>query len=341
MAIRKTMRAAGALLMRAALRPLGASCTVEQQESGKSSHLSKTIAAFGTVAVAAWAGEAMALEGPTPYLPGVTVGIPIGALPPPGFYFSDNNVILEGGLKGNNGNSLPANASVYLNIPTALWVPNFKIFGATYAAALTQPYVQQNLDLSGLGAGKSISNGFFNTIVSPYNLSWNLNPFFIKTGLGIYLKDGFYQSNTLPSGVKVTSAAAIANNFWTFEPDLALTYLENDWNLTLHAVFDFNTKNNTTNYQSGDVFYLDFTAGKSFGKWTVGAGGNITQQFDNDVSRGVVVNGNGHKFQQILLGPYAGYDFGPVSLNARILQSVHAENGFNTSQYHLGISFPF
>ena len=59
------------------------------------------------------------------------------------------------------------------------------------------------------------------------------------------------------------------------------------------------------------------------------------------VSRGVVVNGNGHRFQQILLGPYAGYDFGPISLNARILQSVHAENGFNTSQYHLGASFAF
>jgi hypothetical protein len=341
MAMRKTMRATGARLVRAALRPLYGSRAIERENSEKSSKRLKAIAALGAVAVTAWAKDTMALEGPTPYLPGGSVGIPIGVLPPPGFYFSDNNVILEGGLKDNNGNNLPANASVYLNIPSALWVPNFKIFGATYAAALVQPYIQQNLDLAGLGAGKSISNGFFNTIVSPYNLSWNFHPFFIKTGLGIYLKDGYYQSNTLPSGVKVTSAAAIANNFWTFEPDLALTYLEDDWNLTLHAVFDFNTKNTTTNYQSGDVFYLDFTAGKSFGKWSVGAGGNISQQFNNDVSRGAVVNGNGHRFQQILLGPYAGYDFGPASVNARILQSVQAENGFNTSQYHLGISFPF
>jgi hypothetical protein len=106
------MRAAAALFVRAALRPFDASCTFEWQGSGTSSTLLKTIAAFGAVAVTAWAGEAMALEGPTPYLPGVTVGIPIGALPPPGIYFSDNNVILEGGLKDNNGNSLPANASI-------------------------------------------------------------------------------------------------------------------------------------------------------------------------------------------------------------------------------------
>jgi hypothetical protein len=64
-------------------------------------------------------------------------------------------------------------ASVFLKIPSALWVPNFKLLGATYADGLTQRHVQQSLDLSGLGAGKSISNGFFNTIVSPYNLSWN------------------------------------------------------------------------------------------------------------------------------------------------------------------------
>jgi hypothetical protein len=341
MAIRTTMRASGALLVRAASRPFGASCPFERENSEKSPNLLKTIAALGAVAVMAWAGDAMAFEGPTPYLPGVTVGIPTGVMPPPGFYFSDDNVILEGGLKDNNGKDLPANASVYLNIPSALWVPNFKIFGATYGAALAQPYIQQNLDFSGLGAGKAISNGFFNTIVSPYILSWNFHPFFIRTGLGVYLKDGYYQSNTLPSGVKVTSATAIANNFWTFEPDLALSYLDNGWDLTLHAVFDFNTKNTTTNYQSGDVFYLDFTAGKSFGKWTVGAGGNISQQFNNDVSRGVVVNGNGHRFEQILLGPYVNYDFGRASVNAKILQSVHAENSFNSSQYHIGISFPF
>ena len=302
---------------------------------------SRPLTLLGALVLMAWAGGVRALEGPTPYLPGVSVGIPIGALPPSGIFFSDDNVVLEGGLKDDNGHNLPATASVYLNIPSVLWVPDVKVFGATYAVTLTQPYIQQNLDLSGLGAGKAISNGFFNTIVSPYNLSWNLHPLFIKTGLGVYLKDGYYQSNASPLVGRVTGASAIANNFWTFEPDLALTYLENDWDLTLHALVDVNTKNTTTNYQSGDVFYLDFTAGKSFGKWTVGAGGNVTQQFTNDVARSAVVNGNGHRLQRLLLGPFAAYDFGPISVNARILQSVHTENGFNTSEYHLGFSLPF
>jgi hypothetical protein len=91
--------------------------------------------------------------------------------------------------------------------------------------------------------------------VSPYNLSWNFHPFFIKTSLGIYLKDGCYQSNTLSSGVKVTSAAAIANNFWTFEPDLAPTYLEDGWNspCTLSSTSTPRTPRPTTNPATSSV----------------------------------------------------------------------------------------
>jgi hypothetical protein len=89
MAMRKTMRATGARLVRAALRPLYGSRAIERENSEKSSKRLKAIAALGAVAVTAWAKDTMALEGPTPYLPGGSVGIPIGVLPPPGFYFSD------------------------------------------------------------------------------------------------------------------------------------------------------------------------------------------------------------------------------------------------------------
>jgi hypothetical protein len=89
MAIRTTIRASGALFVHAVLSPFGASCGFERQNSKKSANGLKTIAALGAFVVIAWARDAMALEGPAPYLPGVTVGIPTGVLPPPGFYFSD------------------------------------------------------------------------------------------------------------------------------------------------------------------------------------------------------------------------------------------------------------
>ncbi|MGO8919642.1 MAG: transporter [Stellaceae bacterium] len=303
------------------------------------SKLVKLMAAAGVAAAAGWAGQAFAVEGNTPYLPGVSVGTPVGALPPPGFYASDDNVIINGGLRNNSGNNLPANVTAYLNIPAVLWAPGINILGATYAAVLIQPYSEQNLDLSGLGAGKSIEQGLFNTIIVPVQLSWNFHPFFVSTGVGIYADDGYTSSIPVPGGRK---AVGIANDFWTFEPDVAVSYLEGGWDFTAKAVFDFNLKDDTTHYQSGTVFYLDLTAEKSIGKWIVGIGGNYTQQITKDTGFGAPSSAaGGGEVMHVLLGPLVGYNFGPAELDFKALFGVTAENTFNASFYHLSVSFPF
>ncbi len=323
-----------------------------------STKLTKLIAGAGALAFTAFAGEAWAIEGNTPYLPGVSVGIPIGALPPPGFYASDDNVIISGGLKDGAGNDtklVTANVNAYLNIPSVLWVPTWQPLGfmnATIAFDAVEPYTQQSF--GGTAGITPTAAGFFNTIVGA-NVSWNYHPFFFKVGLGFYLPDGDWQGG-------------IANNTWTFEPDFAVTWLDNGWNLTAHAIFDFQTEDTNAKhalgvpgtYQSGDIFYLDLTAGKSIGKWSLGVGGNYTQQINNDhVSNTLLcaafglpgtscdlpavpgLRTTGSKIQHILVGPYLGYNFGPAEINFKALLGVHAENTFNASFYHIGFSFPF
>lgn len=298
------------------------------------SKLVKFAAAAGAVAFAAWSGDAYALEGNSSYLPGVSVGIPAGALPPAGFYFSDDNVIITGGLRNSSGNAVPGNVNVYLNIPSVLWSPGWTILGATYAAAFVQPYAIQNVNVGpNSGSTNSTSSGLFNTIISPANLSWNFAPFFIKVGFSIYVNDGDSNHGTS------SGASAIANNFWTFEPDVAVTWLQNGVNLTLHAVVDAMTNDDHTNYQSGDVFFLDWTASKAVGKWTFGVGGNFTQQFESDTHNGTTVANS--EIQKVMAGPLMGYNFGPAEVNAKALFGIHAENSFNASFYHLGVSFPF
>jgi hypothetical protein len=310
------------------------------------SKLTKLLGAAAAVALTAWAGQALAVEGNTPFLSGVSVGTPSGALPPPGFYFSDDNVLINGGLHSPGSTAAPANVSVYLNIPSVLWAPGWSFLGGTYALALSQPFAQQNLDLAGAGLGKTISTGAFNTIFSPVNLGWDFKPFFLKAGLSIYADDGYNQTVLATSGKAPGRAAfnqagpaSIADNYWTFEPDLALSFLQNGWDLTAHAVFDFNTENTDTHYQSGNLFYLDLTAAKNIGKWVVGAGGNFTQQMNCDSGSG---NVNGcNELQRVMLGPLVGYNFGPVEIDAKALFSVHTENGFNTNYYYTTFSFPF
>jgi hypothetical protein len=323
-----------------------------------STKFTKLVAAAGALALTAFAGEAWALEGNTPYLPGVSVGIPIGALPPPGFYASDDNVIISGSLKNNSGNDahlapgVGLNANAYLNIPSILWVPTWQPLGfmnATIAFDAVEPYVQQSFNLN----IPATAAAFFNTIIGA-NVSWNYHPFFFKVGLGFYLPDGNWQDG-------------IANNTWTFEPDFAVTYLNNGWNFTAHAIIDFQTEDDRghfagipAHYQSGDIFFLDLTAGKSIGKWTFGVGGNYTRQLNNDhISNTLAcavfglpgtscdtpaiagIQGKGNVQNRVLVGPFLGYNFGPAEINAKVLYTVHAENGFQSSFYHIGFSFPF
>jgi len=298
--------------------------------------------AVGSVAALAYASQAFALEGNSPYQPGVSIGIPTGALPPPGLYFSDDNVVIMGPLKNSAGKSVTGNVFQYVNAPAVLWSPTFQplsFMNATMAFDAVEPFV--NTSFGGLGAVNT-SSGFFNTIVGG-NVSWNMAPLFVKVGLGIYINDG-------------DDRGGPANNTWTFEPDLAVSWLSNGWDITGHLIFDFQTEDTRRHYQSGDEVYFDFTVGKSFGKLSVGGGANWTNQYSDDKltsaalcggpsscsTPGVIGGqGKGNRQYRVLVGPFMGYNFGPVELNAKALWGVDAQNTFNVSFYHVGFSFPF
>src|SRR5215831_4655724 len=135
-----------------------------------STKVTKLLAAAGALAFTAFAGEAWALEGNTPYLPGVSIGIPQGALPPPGFYASMNNVIISGGLKNDKGDSATfadgngLNANAYLFIPSILWIPTWQplaFMNATIGFDAVEPYVQQSFNRN----IPATAAGFFNTII--------------------------------------------------------------------------------------------------------------------------------------------------------------------------------
>lgn len=285
---------------------------------------------------------AFAEEQRTPFQPGATTGTPVGALPPPGIYLNTDVYINSGDVVNGNGSSIGVKIQTTQIAPMILWVPNIKIFGAQYAASIIQPYAYVNTDGADAGGATEISSGLFNTIISPEQLSWKLGDgLFFSQGLTVYLKDGDYRH----TGTR-TDATAFANNFWTFEPNVAISYLKNGWDLTGNTVFDFSTKNNTTDYQSGDVFYLDWTVAHQFDQWTIGAIGNYTQQFSDDTQFGKVVqntggDGFGNRYMLVSAGPMVAYNFGKVTLSLRYLKAIKAANGGKPSFLHIGISFSF
>jgi hypothetical protein len=123
-----------------------------------------------------------------------------------------------------------------------------------------------------------------------------------------------------------------------------VSYLNNGWNFSLNNTVDFNTKNDVTNYESGNTYYLDMTSTKKIGKITFGLIGNFLKQWEPDKVNGVTVsavNGfssAGNKSEVIAVGPLLAYDFGNVSLRLRYLQPIRSENQGNISFLRLDLS---
>src|SRR5690242_18759432 len=82
---------------------------------------------------------AVAVENWVPYTDGISIGLPAGALPPPGWYFQ--NTTFYGDLRGhdNNGDYNGYNVNAVVNVPVLVWSPDIKLLGAQYTIALAQP----------------------------------------------------------------------------------------------------------------------------------------------------------------------------------------------------------
>lgn len=297
--------------------------------------------------------KAYSVEGMTPMQPGGTTGMHLGVPPPDGIYFTVNYDHEAGNLKNGSGkNAKIANGRTRFSNHTILtnltWVPGWYFLGAKYNFTLLQPYKFLKTTNSG-SVGENHTNGLINTGVAPINLSWDMGGgFFIGAGLMIYLPTGeyHYQENHY-SGLQEVSSDNLGWDYWTVEPNIAFTYLYDEWAFTINNTFDFNTKNTTTEYQSGHLYYLDMTISKKItNSLTIGLIGNYTKQFTDDEINGVkasAVDGifsSGRRVEQRLLGPMFKYHFNDFMLTGRFLFNLHAENDAGIDLFHIGVTVP-
>ena len=288
------------------------------------------------IAVAAASGAARASEGLIPYLPGVTTGIPVGALPPPGLYGTNNDYVVFGKVRNDQGDILPITVDNYSESVTLVYSSPYHVLGAQYGAGIIQISASHNVDARQVGGGDTSSFGFFNTILQPVILSWQLDPrLFVSTTQTAYLKDGeFHASN----GVR--DQTSYANNYWTYEPSAAISYLDHGWDLTGNFLYDFNTLDHKTDYRSGSTFYADLTVARKFEKLNVGLVSAIVQQTTDDRQHGVVV-GDGNRAAHLMIGPLLSYELHNFSVTARYFADLRARNDVNLSIAYLTINFKF
>ena len=173
------------------------------------------------------------------------------AMPDPGFYGALYNLwYTTDQLNGANGNAassvtIPANhapgrpsatlkldvsVDLYALAPTFMWVSDWKLLGAKYAAYVVPTFANTSLGaalatVTGLGINPSTSSfGVGDLYVQPLWLDWALEHFDVAFGVGFYAPTGKYdvQTSHVPGvgPLKSESANNIGFGFWTAQTQL-------------------------------------------------------------------------------------------------------------------------
>ncbi|MDE1149833.1 MAG: transporter [Azospirillaceae bacterium] len=286
--------------------------------------------ALACAAAATHAPRARAEELWDPYLRGMNEGSVAGALPPPGLYAVLDNYAGIYTWRGAGGHATDPQLYVQVEVPIVLWSTGWKVLGADYAAALSQPFIYTGLR-SGGGATKG-HWGTFNTIAVPAILSWDLGQdVHLKTSLGIYVPD----ASSDPAHAPANGGAASGNGYWTVEPGIGLSWLSHGWNLSLDLHYDHNFRDTTTGYRSGDEIAVDYTAMRDLGswaggRWSAGLGAHQETQVEDDSGPGSAscAAKAGCRVGTYGLGPLLGYKVGGIGLTLEYNHNLYTQNDF-------------
>ena len=284
-----------------------------------SKDISRTIAL--TVALGVVAGPAVAFEAGyigSAQKPGLVLGN-AAVTPPAGLYMFDQALTYSGALVGPGAPGASGGDKVSVHIAAAaaglLWVPGWTVLGATYNAVIVQPFMMVDV-----GSPVNVNPaGMHNTFLAPIELSWKLGDsgFYAKAGFGMWMPTG---TTSGPNGL-----GNIGAPWWTFQPNLVISYFKDGWNLTANVFEEINTASSVTGYTTGNVLHAEFTATKTIGSWTFGPVSYYVGQVTSDKSSafyGGAVNVN--RYDILAAGALVGYNFGPASLNVWATQDVSA-----------------
>ena len=200
------------------------------------------------------------------------------------------------------GGSLALNveASVYADTSVILYQTPWTILGGRYGMGLAIPYVWMDVKGNVQKDNRSIrsedrANGIGDIEALPLVLEWKSGDVSYGACLGVYMPTGEFDRKDL---------ANIGKNYWTFEPCAHVSWLSSKigTEASLFSGFDVSTKNEDTDYQSGNVFHLDGTLAQHFPLLGGFAGAGVTGFYYKQVTAD---SGSGAK-----LGDFEGRTMG-------------------------------
>ena len=201
-------------------------------------------------------------------------------------------------------------ATAYSDTIVALYLTPLKLLGGHYGVGMAIPYVWIEAEGTVTGPlGRTFSasdteNGIGDITLYPFMIGWTNGDLKYNVWFGIYAPTGDYEKGKL---------ANVGKNYWTFEPMVSVSYISSKigLELTSFAGMDFNTRNDDTDYQTGNQFHLDLTAAEHLpffgGIIGVGANGFYYQQVTGDSGAGVPPFLGEFKGRTVGVGPVVSY----------------------------------
>jgi hypothetical protein len=294
--------------------------------------MTRRIIGCSAVLFAGIASPAFALEGGGSVYPAGAENYLVGALPPPGTYYLNYDEYYSANrFNGENGQKLLPHFDLQAAAQVFRVVHVFptKILGASPFVAGLLPLLDEHVN----AAGDKGSTSGISELDLTEGLGWHFSPaLHVVAGVDEYMPMGNYSA---------TNAVSASDNRYAFEPVVAMTYIDpRGPEVDIKAMYDFNLKNQTTNYQSGEDFHFDYAAGWNIGPWTFGAGGYFEDQVTDDTINGAPVMGNGFKSEGFAIGPDIQYKLGHDLLRLKWQDELIARNKPQGSAVWLSLVFP-
>lgn len=188
--------------------------------------------------------------------------------------------------------------------------------GVTFTSGAILSGGKYDLEVSGLDDTETGLNQIY---LTPLYVNWSPSEsLHLSTGFSGFVPLGDYNANAL---VNTTS------NYESYVQEFDFTWFPSqEWEISMSPTITFNAKNDDTNYESGDLFNLDYFAGyrpSTAPQWQVGVAGHYTKQFTDDKLNGYKV-GDGFRLKKFAVGPQVFYAFGPAT--AVVFKYLHETN---------------
>jgi hypothetical protein len=229
------------------------------------------------------------------YLPG-TYGDFAMAVEPPDSWTLRNDLYYYNADEGQTVRSgqieVEADLSFIANFTTILYKPDVQILGAQYAFGAFVPIMYADIESSvSLGPGNPALTfsddadafGLGDIALMPWVLYWHRGNLHTSFAQYVVVPTGDYDANdSINTGL----------NYWSFDTNLALTYLnpDNGWEFSANLGYIYNTENSDTDYKSGQEIHLDYAINRYLSETlAVGLQGFYLRQISGDSGDGAVL----------------------------------------------------